>query len=331
MIEKFSFIPLILLVFQLSGQTAISGYVDMKDRQFSERKVYLSKMAIKDFPYSGNIIQIASSPISEEGYFEFQRSLIEEKEAVYRIYVNRFEKTLNDTISIDKLFLFSNDDTIFFKNSNSLFSAFTNTNDADAEWQSLRNYETKLRNLISSQEDSLSDAYINNIKSYAKDSLQILMVKLISIKQLDIQDLLVEDILKNQDYYIELLAELKSSDIERSEYLFLENKLSFHIAELAKNKYQSSMFIIVLLILSVIGLYVFIWRRREKNSSSLFIEANLSKQERKIQSLILEGKSNKEIANELFISLSTVKSHISNIYNKLQISDRQELLQKYQN
>jgi len=47
--------------------------------------------------------------------------------------------------------------------------------------------------------------------------------------------------------------------------------------------------------------------------------------------LILQGKSNKEIANELFISLSTVKTHITNIYNKLKVSSRQELLRKTQN
>ncbi|WP_099546353.1 response regulator transcription factor [Maribacter sp. 4G9] len=70
---------------------------------------------------------------------------------------------------------------------------------------------------------------------------------------------------------------------------------------------------------------------RNKESQSSFNEDDLSKQERNIRYLILEGKSNKEIANELFISLSTVKSHISNIYSKLRVSDRRELLQKYRN
>lgn len=54
----------------------------------------------------------------------------------------------------------------------------------------------------------------------------------------------------------------------------------------------------------------------------------LSKQEKAIKNLIISGKSNKEIANELFISLSTVKTHITNIYSKLNISSRQDLLLK---
>ncbi|PIB28277.1 hypothetical protein BFP75_06120 [Maribacter sp. 4G9] len=101
--------------------------------------------------------------------------------------------------------------------------------------------------------------------------------------------------------------------------------------EEAERKYQSSIIIIVFLILAVIGLFAFILKMRNKESQSSFNEDDLSKQERNIRYLILEGKSNKEIANELFISLSTVKSHISNIYSKLRVSDRRELLQKYRN
>ncbi|TMU51083.1 response regulator transcription factor [Flagellimonas algicola] len=56
--------------------------------------------------------------------------------------------------------------------------------------------------------------------------------------------------------------------------------------------------------------------------------AHLSRQEKNVKALILEGKTNKEIANELFISLSTVKTHITSIYSKLNVKGRQELLQK---
>ena len=51
----------------------------------------------------------------------------------------------------------------------------------------------------------------------------------------------------------------------------------------------------------------------------------LSKQEDRIKQLILIDKSNKEIADELFISLSTVKTHINSLYKKLDISSREEL------
>jgi LuxR family maltose regulon positive regulatory protein len=37
---------------------------------------------------------------------------------------------------------------------------------------------------------------------------------------------------------------------------------------------------------------------------------------------IARGSSNKEIAEQLCISLATVKSHIINIYSKLQVNSR---------
>lgn len=329
--KKFLLIALILLGLQLSGQTAISGYINTNGTDFSEKKIFLSKISLKDIPNYKKSIKIASSTVDEDGFFEFKKSNIDEKEAVYRIYINKFEKARRDTLQVGKSFLFSKHDTLVFKKSNNLFSEYFTTNAADREWQNLRVYEAKLKNSESIKEDSLSNAYIPSLESYTKDSLQILMVKLIGIKQLDNQDLLGRDILKNKDYYIELLSELKKSEIERAQYLFLENKLSFYTTELAENKYQSSILIIVFLILAVIGLFALIIKIRNKESKLLSNENDLSKQERNIRSLILEGKSNKEIANELYISLSTVKSHISNIYSKLRVSDRRELLQKYQN
>ncbi|NHF60928.1 response regulator transcription factor [Flavobacteriaceae bacterium TP-CH-4] len=70
---------------------------------------------------------------------------------------------------------------------------------------------------------------------------------------------------------------------------------------------------------------------RIRSSGKLPPLNDLSKQEQNVQQLILQGKSNKQIAEELFISLSTVKTHITNIYNKLQVSGRKELLQRHQN
>jgi DNA-binding CsgD family transcriptional regulator len=52
----------------------------------------------------------------------------------------------------------------------------------------------------------------------------------------------------------------------------------------------------------------------------------ISKREKDIVELIVSGHSNNEIADKLYISLSTVKSHLYSIYRKLGISSRMELL-----
>lgn len=48
----------------------------------------------------------------------------------------------------------------------------------------------------------------------------------------------------------------------------------------------------------------------------------LTHREFEVLELITEGRSNKEIADELFITLKTVKTHVSNILFKLEVQDR---------
>jgi DNA-binding NarL/FixJ family response regulator len=48
----------------------------------------------------------------------------------------------------------------------------------------------------------------------------------------------------------------------------------------------------------------------------------LTEREREILQLIARGQSNSDIAESLTISLKTVRNHVSNIYNKLQVADR---------
>lgn len=53
---------------------------------------------------------------------------------------------------------------------------------------------------------------------------------------------------------------------------------------------------------------------------------NLSDREREIVALVSRGYKNKEIANNLFISEPTVKSHLYNIFRKLEIKNRPQLV-----
>ena len=48
----------------------------------------------------------------------------------------------------------------------------------------------------------------------------------------------------------------------------------------------------------------------------------LTEREEEILSLVAQGKSNQKIAKELFVSLKTVRNHVSNIFLKLQVADR---------
>lgn len=52
------------------------------------------------------------------------------------------------------------------------------------------------------------------------------------------------------------------------------------------------------------------------------LHEDLTNREAEILLLIAQGKSNQEIADELYIALKTVKVHVSNILGKLQVQDR---------
>jgi DNA-binding NarL/FixJ family response regulator len=57
--------------------------------------------------------------------------------------------------------------------------------------------------------------------------------------------------------------------------------------------------------------------------------AQLTTKEIYILQLIVEGKSNKDIASINYVEVSTIKTHINNIYAKLGLNNRKEAINRY--
>lgn len=64
------------------------------------------------------------------------------------------------------------------------------------------------------------------------------------------------------------------------------------------------------------------------DESSLLAQSGLSKREYEVLQLMAQGLSNQEIADQLFISLNTVKTHTSSLYNKLEVKRRTQAVQQ---
>jgi DNA-binding NarL/FixJ family response regulator len=60
--------------------------------------------------------------------------------------------------------------------------------------------------------------------------------------------------------------------------------------------------------------------------ASRVVFPELTDREREILDLIAAGRSNQEIASQLFLSLKTVRNYVSNILTKLQVSDRAQAI-----
>ncbi|YCI27402.1 helix-turn-helix transcriptional regulator [Paenibacillus sp. Z6-24] len=52
----------------------------------------------------------------------------------------------------------------------------------------------------------------------------------------------------------------------------------------------------------------------------------LSPREKEVLELVVKASSNKEIAATLFISEHTVKNHLTNIFNKMGVTDRAQAI-----
>lgn len=71
---------------------------------------------------------------------------------------------------------------------------------------------------------------------------------------------------------------------------------------------------------------------RMRTQQEVPLHEHLTEREKEILLLIAQGKTNQEIADELFIALKTVKVHVSNILGKLEVQDRtQAVIYAFQN
>ncbi len=319
MTKKTIFFAVLFYGTVLNAQNAISGHIDWEDGASDASRIYLVKLDLSQLENIKYGKEVTWSQVADDGSFSFQKKHFADKDAVYQLYVHRLEKALRDSLVRSTPFILSNRDSMHFDGGDAPFSVYSTSNLADKEWKRLREFEMGLE-----RAEAGSHGDFPALKGYTKDSLQILIVKLIGIRQLADKSLLDQDIAKNPDYYLALLAELRESGLPSRDFAFLEKHMAYLSIEEVQRDFALSKTINILLGTLVLGLvgFIVIGKRRKP------ILSDLSKQERNVQNLILAGKSNKEIANELFISLSTVKTHITSIYSKLQVSNRQELLQK---
>jgi DNA-binding CsgD family transcriptional regulator len=109
----------------------------------------------------------------------------------------------------------------------------------------------------------------------------------------------------------------------------------YHLYSTATDNVWIAIFSIVFLIIGIIlsrklftrTLIVTRETPAEINNEQL-LKSGISRREAEILLLMHEGLSNQQIAEKLFISENTIKKHISNIFQKLQVERRTEAVKK---
>jgi DNA-binding CsgD family transcriptional regulator len=146
----------------------------------------------------------------------------------------------------------------------------------------------------------------------------------------ELHNFYLED-LRNNTYYAELRTRLEEEYPNSSYTNQYKNEVEADLFRIEESLNKSSRFswtalLSVLLFISI-GINVIFWveKKKQKQTKIENLKANLSKQEQVVLELILENKSNKDIAEALFLSVSTVKSHTNNIYKKLDVNSRSDV------
>ncbi len=110
---------------------------------------------------------------------------------------------------------------------------------------------------------------------------------------------------------------------------WVADRLGFHpyLNNYLKEKNDSKLYFLTMAIILLVtgpGIYLLIdYYKKQKSKQKV---NSLSPREKRVALLLTNGKSNKEIASALHVEVSTVKSHIYKIFNKLDIDSRKEII-----
>ncbi len=144
----------------------------------------------------------------------------------------------------------------------------------------------------------------------------------------------MENILSKYHKYLLIVALILSS-------IAISIRGSDGEVKLVLNNYPAIITLLITVSMILVAIYFLINGKKISNLSNQIKEHSqfkddginvliegLTERQRQVYDLIIFGKTNKEIMTELFIEQSTLKSHVNQIYKKLNIKSRRELKSK---
>jgi len=342
------FFVLILLLINSSvllGQYHFSGEVSQEN---AGNAIYLS--LIEDYRKSSRVYLdqiVQKSEVDSVGRFYFEGNNLNEQNRIYRIHLDgcsdntgahHFLGQCNNSKNV--LFIANNKDTLQFPTSfeDQSLCTITSTNPKSGLLLEIEELKGQMAfdfaDFPSEAKKKLNLAkWFSTLHSFGKEAneplAELYIYDFLSDKRNETFRFYLEDLTKN-DYYENLSERLGNTypDAEFAQQYQAEITTDKELASF--NKPKSSKWnrtIIALLTVSLLGNVLFFFGKKKRNTSQLL--EKLTPQEQKIVKLMLENKTNKEIASELFVSVSTIKTHINNLYKKLGASSREEVAVRF--
>ncbi len=335
---------LLLVSFSVKAQYRFSGHVD--NSKWHDN-VYLS--IIEDYRkikgiYSEQIISKVKT--DSTGFFYFSGNQLENENRIYRIHVdNCFDEEQNENHfngdcedSKEVIFIAKNNDTIEFpfsfekemfcdiKSNNIKTTVFTKVDSLKEEMKfAFKDFRSDANRKLNNKK------WFKTLQDYGlklnEPIAELYIYAFLSERSNDFHKFYMEDIQTNS-YYDDLLHRLtqRYPNSTYTEQFRLELTSDKYIVSENSGDYKFNWNYILwpfLLISLLLNIYFWIFSKKSKRTSKTL--ENLTKQEHNILALILENKSNKEIADILFVSVSTIKTHINSIFKKLNVQSREEI------
>lgn len=338
----------ILFVFLVASlvcqaQYSFSGFINPDQW---ENSVYLS--IVEDYRKMSGVYAeqiIAKTTADETGYFEFKGNMLDNENRIYRIHVDKCSDTQQDfnhfnghcSDSEELLFIAKNTDTLKlpFSFGNQVFCAIESNNPKANAFVKIDSLKNDMR-FAYGEFRSEANRKLNNkkwfkaLQSYGEalnePIAELYIYSYLSDRSSDLHNYYVED-LKNNSYYDGLKTRLETTYPKASYTKQYTNELEADrymlAASAGKTGLHWSIYLYAILaisfILNAILLYQ-MWKRKQSKTRDL--KNKLSKQEQIVLEYLLDDKTNKDIAEALFLSVSTVKTHTNNIYKKLNVQSR---------
>ncbi len=339
------FILLFCCLFYWKGQAAytVKGTLNMKgDWQY---KVYLATIDKLDDYYSANaefVINVA--PINEDGTFEIKGDNLPDYTQFYRLYLVKAENSEFDACLFvggeDHNFihlLLDNESQIEIHADMKTYAPFGDyTLEGDLENQLMLKlgrlvypsylfYEIKFPSELRFSRDKLNQ----DLFEFA-DTCQSTLVSLAALNNTDFASYFPTYQPRYELFGEELKTHLPKHPYTKDYF----KKMRYHGEDHLSS--QSSPIFKILSALLLLACLVLLYQNYKLQQKIKDIQEPIHKQEipfmtpqeLRILDLIKNGKTNKEIAGELFIEVSTVKSHINKLYAKLKVKNRREAIEK---
>lgn len=340
----FLFFFLFCLLQNVSASYRIEGKINMKGDW--QNQIYLATIDRLDDYYNANSEHVVNvGPIDNEGNFIIEGDNLPENPQFYKLFLLKEAQSEFDAC-------------LYVRGENHNFVHVVLDNESDFEiladetafapfgdYQVVGSHDNQLmkqvRNLVYPSyifheikfpaELKFSQDKLNRDLFHFADTCSNTLVSLAAILNTDFDNYFETNINTYHSFGQELKSNFKKHPYTKDYY----RKLRYYGSDSAVTSSSSWKFAIPILGLAIGFL---LWQNSKLKSELSQIQSTktapseskpkvqLTTQEIKILNLINDGKSNKEIASELFIEVSTVKSHINKLYSKLNVKNRKEAI-----